>query len=109
MTHSVKKALKQSILPCSMFENMGFTYLGPVDGHDVAYLTKILRYAVSLKEPVLLHVRTVKGKGFAPAERNPDAFHGVSPFHPETGEPKKASGRDLLQRLWPDHGAAGPE
>ena len=92
VTHSVKKALKQSILPCSMFENMGFTYLGPVDGHDVAYLTKILRYAVSLKEPVLLHVRTVKGKGFAPAERNPDAFHGVSPFHPETGEPKKASG-----------------
>ena len=95
VTHSVKKALKQSILPCSMFENMGFTYLGPVDGHDVAYLTKILRYAVSLKEPVLLHVRTVKGKGFAPAERNPDAFHGVSPFHPETGEPKKASGENF--------------
>ena len=95
VTHSVKKALKQSILPCSMFENMGFTYLGPVDGHDVAYLTKILRYAVSLKEPVLLHVRTVKGKGFAPAERNPDAFHGVSPFHPETGKPKKASGESF--------------
>ena len=95
VTHSVKKALKQSILPCSMFENMGFTYLGPVDGHDVAYLTKILRYAVSLKEPVLLHVRTVKGKGFAPAERNPDAFHGVSPFHPETGKPKKASGENF--------------
>ena len=95
VTHSVKKALKQSILPCSMFENMGFTYLGPVDGHDVAYLTKILRYAVSLKEPVLLHVRTVKGKGFVPAERNPDAFHGVSPFHPETGKPKKASGENF--------------
>ena len=95
VTHSVKKALKQSILPCSMFENMGFTYLGPVDGHDVAYLTKILRYAVSLKEPVLLHVRTVKGKDFAPAERNPDAFHGVSPFHPETGKPKKASGENF--------------
>ena len=95
VTHSVKKALKQSILPCSMFENMGFTYLGPVDGHDVAYLTKILRYAVSLKEPVLLHVRTVKGKSFAPAERNPDAFHGVSPFQPETGKPKKASGENF--------------
>ena len=77
VTHSVKKDL------------------GPVDGHDVAYLTKILRYAVSLKEPVLLHVRTVKGKGFAPAERNPDAFHGVSPFHPETGKPKKASGENF--------------
>ena len=95
VTHSLKKALKQSILPCSMFENMGFTYLGPVDGHDLTQLTKILRYAVSLKEPVLLHVRTVKGKGFLPAERNPDAFHGVSPFDPATGDPKKASGENF--------------
>ena len=91
VTHSLKKALKQSLLPCSMFENMGFTYLGPVNGHDLAYLTKILRYAASLKEPVLLHVRTTKGKGFAPAEENPDAYHGVSPFDPMTGTLKKAS------------------
>ena len=62
MTHGVKKALKQSLLPCSMFENMGFTYLGPVNGHDLPELTKTLRYAASLKEPVLLHVKTVKGK-----------------------------------------------
>lgn len=95
MTHGVKKALKQSLLPCSMFENMGFTYLGPVDGHDLPELTKILRYAASLKEPVLLHVKTVKGKGFAPAERNPDAFHGVSPFDPETGAPRKAGGESF--------------
>ena len=92
VTHSLKKALKQSILPCSMFENMGFTYLGPVDGHDLPYLTKILQYAATLKEPVLLHVRTVKGKGYPPAERNPDAFHGVPPFDRETGRPQKAAG-----------------
>ena len=95
MTHSVKKALKQSLLPCSMFENMGFTYLGPVNGHDLPELTKTLRYAASLKEPVLLHVKTVKGKGFAPAERNPDAFHGVSPFDPETGAPRKSGGENF--------------
>ena len=95
VTHSLKKALKQSLLPCSMFENMGFTYLGPVDGHDLPQLTKILRYAVTLKEPVLLHVRTVKGKGFPPAEQNPDAFHGVSPYDPETGKPKKPSGENF--------------
>ena len=95
VTHSVKKALKQSLLPCSMFENMGFTYLGPVDGHDLSHLTKILRYAGGLREPVLLHVRTVKGKGFLPAEQNPDAFHGVSPFDPETGAPKKPSGENF--------------
>ena len=95
MTHGVKKALKQSLLPCSMFENMGFTYLGPVNGHDLPELTKTLRYAASLKEPVLLHVKTVKGKGFAPAERNPDAFHGVSPFDPETGAPRKSGGENF--------------
>lgn len=76
-----------------MFENMGFTYLGPVNGHDLPELTKTLRYAASLKEPVLLHVKTVKGKGFAPAERNPDAFHGVSPFDPETGAPRNRGER----------------
>lgn len=92
VTHRVKQALKQSLLPCSMFENMGFNYLGPVDGHDLTGLTRILRYAKDLNEPVLLHVKTVKGKGFLPAEENPDAFHGVAPFDPLTGRPKKKSG-----------------
>ena len=92
VTHRMKQALKQSLLPCSMFENMGFNYLGPVDGHDLARLTKTLRYAKELNEPVLLHVKTVKGKGFLPAEENPDAFHGVSPFDAMTGKPLKAGG-----------------
>lgn len=89
VTHGVKQALKQSLLPCSMFENMGFQYLGPVNGHDLRRLTAILRYAKDLNGPVLLHVKTVKGKGFLPAEENPDAFHGVGPFDPITGKPEK--------------------
>jgi len=95
VTHKIKQAMKQSLLPCSMFENMGFNYLGPVDGHDLHGLTEVMRYARELNEPVLLHVKTVKGKGFLPAEANPDAYHGVSPFDPNTGLPKKAAGNNF--------------
>lgn len=93
--HGMKQALKQSLLPCSMFENMGFNYMGPVDGHDLHHLTQILRYARDVNEPVLLHVKTKKGKGYLPAEENPDAYHGVSPFDPLTGKAKKASGENF--------------
>ena len=93
--HRLKQALKQAILPCSMFEDMGFRYLGPVDGHNLPYLTEILRYAKELEEPVLLHVKTVKGKGFLPAEENPDAFHGVAPFDPYTGKLKREPGESF--------------
>lgn len=86
VTHKVKTAVKETLLPCSLFEDMGFTYLGPVDGHDVKGLTRLLRYAKNLNRPVLLHARTVKGKGYTPAERNPDRFHGVGRFCVETGE-----------------------
>ena len=92
VTHRLKQALKQAVLPCSMFEDMGFRYLGPVNGHNLSFLTKILRYAKDMDEPVLLHVKTVKGKGFLPAEENPDAFHGVSPFDPLTGKANKEGG-----------------
>lgn len=95
VTHRVKQALKQSLLPCSMFEDMGFRYLGPVDGHNLPLLTKILRYAKDIDEPVLLHVKTVKGKGFLPAEENPDAFHGVAPFDPLTGKPRREAGENF--------------
>ena len=95
LTHGIKKAVKESLLPCSMFEDMGFTYLGPVDGHDVKGLTQLLTYARDLEGPVLLHVRTVKGKGYPPAEANPDAFHGVAPFDVQTGEPRKAAGENF--------------
>lgn len=95
VTHKVKTAIKETLLPCSLFEDMGFTYLGPVDGHDVKRLTRLLKYARDLKGPVLLHVRTVKGKGYSPAERNPDQFHGVGRFCVETGEVLKGSGTNF--------------
>ena len=95
VTHKVKTAIKETLLPCSLFEDMGFTYLGPVDGHDVKRLTRLLKYARDLKAPVLLHVRTVKGKGYTPAERNPDQFHGVGRFCVETGEVIKGTGTNF--------------
>lgn len=89
--HKIKKSIKGTILPSSFFEDMGFTYIGPVDGHQVGELTRLLRWAKSLEGPVLLHVRTVKGKGWPHAEETPDAYHGVSPFDLATGKPLKAS------------------
>lgn len=87
MSHDVKTALKKSLLPVStVFEDMGFTYMGPVDGHDVQSLTDMLRMAKEQRRPVLLHVHTVKGRGYAPAEREPERFHGVPPFDPATGK-----------------------
>ncbi len=94
-THKAKQAVKNAVLHCSMFEDMGFTYLGPVDGHDVNYLTRLLRYARELNSPVLLHIKTVKGKGYPPAEREPDRFHGVGPFRVEDGAPLKESGESF--------------
>ncbi len=95
VTHKIKKALKDSLLPSSMFENMGFTYLGPVDGHDLSRLTRTLQYAKDLKSPVLLHVRTVKGKGYTHAEADPNAFHGIGPYDPETGKLLKSGGENF--------------
>ena len=95
ITHKAKQAIKGAILPCSMFEDMGFTYLGPVDGHDVNYLTRLLRYAKELNCPVLLHIKTVKGKGYPPAEKEPDRFHGIGPFNKEDGTPLSGGGESF--------------
>ncbi len=92
-THKLKAAVKAVLLPGSMFENMGFQYMGPVDGHDVKGLTALLQQAKVAEGPVLLHVRTVKGKGYTPAERSPDCFHGVAPFHKENGALLSQSGQ----------------
>lgn len=83
--HRVKSGVKRAIYPCSMFEDMGFNYLGPVDGHNVEQLCTTLAWAKEMNCPVLLHVRTVKGKGYEPAERQPERSHGVSPFDPAKG------------------------
>lgn len=92
VTHKIKKAAKATLLPCSMFEDMGFTYLGPVDGHDLKRLTKMLQYAKTVEGPVLLHTRTVKGKGYTHAEETPKNYHGVSAFDIDTGRPSGSAG-----------------
>lgn len=89
-SHRVKSSLKKTLWPGStLFEDMGFTYLGPIDGHDLDRLVNVLEWARELHGPVVVHVKTIKGKGYSFAEQNPDRFHGVSPFDPETGLLKK--------------------
>lgn len=85
MTLRAEEALKGLMTPGTMFEEMGFTYYGPIDGHDVATMVEIFRRVREIKGPILLHVITRKGKGYAPAEANPEKFHGIAPFDPETG------------------------
>ena len=94
LSHEVKTALKKSLLPpvSTMFEDMGFAYMGPVDGHDVARLTAVLQAAKEEKRPVLVHVHTIKGSGYEPAQREPERFHGIGPFDAATGKEKKATG-----------------
>ena len=86
LSRGVKDRLKRMLIPTTIFENMGFTYLGPVDGHDVSRLISLLRIARDMKRPVLLHVLTQKGCGYKPAEMNPKDFHGVGKFNPATGD-----------------------
>ena len=94
--HKVKTSLKKALWPGStLFEDMGFTYLGPIDGHDLDRLVHVLSWARELRCPVVVHVKTVKGKGYSFAEQNPDKFHGVGPFDPETGILKKSGGDDF--------------
>ena len=85
-TSRLKNRLKRFLLPGTMFENMGFTYLGPADGHDLPGLISLLTAARDLKEPVLVHVVTRKGAGYSFAEEDPAKFHGIGPFDPETGK-----------------------
>ncbi|MBQ9761611.1 MAG: 1-deoxy-D-xylulose-5-phosphate synthase [Oscillospiraceae bacterium] len=92
-TRAVKDWFKRMVLPTTIFENMGLTYLGPVDGNDVNQLIGLLRLAKGMKTPVLLHVLTKKGKGYAPAEQNPSKFHGIGKFDPATGETLSKGGQ----------------
>ena len=84
-TSKVKNRIKRFLLPSTIFENMGLTYLGPVDGHDLPDLIDLLRVARDFKTPVLIHVLTKKGYGYAPAEQDPSRFHGIGKFDPVTG------------------------
>ena len=84
----IKNGVKQLVVPGMFFEDMGITYLGPVNGHDINALLRVFKDAKRVKGPVLVHVLTEKGKGYEPAERHPARFHGTDPFEPETGLPK---------------------
>ena len=83
-----KNSLKQLFVPGMLFENLGITYLGPVDGHDVQALEREIREARKVKKAVMIHVLTKKGKGYEPAERHPARFHGTEPFVIENGIPR---------------------
>ncbi len=86
---SLKSNLRRMLLPTTIFESMGFTYLGPVDGHDTENLIMLLKAAKAMSRPVVLHVTTEKGRGYAPAQEHPKLFHGIGKFDPVTGEPAK--------------------
>jgi len=81
-----KDGIKQVIVPSMIFEDMGLKYLGPIDGHNLKDLTKVMNMAKSIKEPVIIHVVTQKGKGYEYAEQNPGKFHGIGPFDCDSGE-----------------------
>ena len=89
LVRRIKYSIKQLFLPNMFFEDIGFKYLGPVDGHNIEKLEQILEKAKSLSGPILIHVITKKGKGYEPAEQNPDKFHATSAFEKETGKSLK--------------------
>ncbi len=97
---NTKQGIKQFLVPGMFFEEMGITYLGPVDGHNITQIMRVLRDARKVNGPVIVHAVTKKGKGFGPAERMPSRFHGAEPFDPETGLPrarkKKAAYTDVF-------------
>ena len=92
-----RDGLKQLVVPGMLFEEMGFTYLGPIDGHDIAALIPVLEQAFRLPGPVLVHVVTRKGKGYKPAEQDPTRFHGTAPFDLETGKTQPKAGPTYSQ------------
>lgn len=110
---STKQGLKQFLVPGMFFEEMGLTYLGPVDGHNIGQVARILRDAKRVNGAVLVHVITKKGKGYGPAERMPSRFHGAEPFEPETGLPcarkKKAAYTDVFSTVMCKMGAREPK
>lgn len=83
---NLKNRIKSFLMPKRLFEDMGFLYLGPIDGHDIPALTRMFRRAKELKVPVIVHCLTQKGKGYAFSERNPEKYHGVAPFSIDTGD-----------------------
>ena len=111
-THVLKEKLKWNLLRKSIFEHMGFEYIGPVDGHDTEELIRLLRAARDMEKPVLIHVITQKGRGYAPAEAEPSKFHGVGKFDPDSGKSlsaKKDTYSDVFGRTMMELAAEDPK
>lgn len=110
---NAKSGIKQLFVPGMFFEEMGILYLGPVDGSDLAGIRKLLEEAKRVDGPVLVHVLTHKGAGYAPAERHPARFHGTEPFEIETGIPKhpraKANYTDVFSTIIKKMGERNPK
>lgn len=108
-----KSSIKSLLVPGMFFEDMGITYLGPVDGHDIKLLYRTLQEAKKVKGAVLVHVLTKKGKGYRPAELHPSKFHGTGPFEITTGQPKskqdKDSYTDVFSKVMYKEGAKNPK
>lgn len=98
----LKDTVKYLVVPGMLFEELGFTYLGPVDGHNFNSLKSVFRSAKNTKGPVLVHALTRKGRGYLPAEKNPDLFHGIGAFDIATGEPKKKPGPPSYTKVFSD-------
>ncbi len=98
----VKDSMKYLLVPGMLFEELGFTYLGPIDGHNIRDLVQVLNKTKEMKGPVLLHVLTKKGKGYPPAEKRPEIFHGVGSFDANTGEVAKSSGPPKYTKVFSD-------
>lgn len=86
LAHKIETGFKQILLPGVIFENLGFRYYGPIDGHDISLLIRTFEFLKTQQEPVILHILTEKGKGYAPALAKPHKFHGLGKYQPETGE-----------------------
>jgi 1-deoxy-D-xylulose-5-phosphate synthase len=86
LAHKFEAGVKNLLVPSVIFEELGFRYYGPIDGHNIALLTRTFEFLKTQNEPVLLHILTTKGKGYAPALAQPDKFHGLGKFEPETGK-----------------------
>ncbi|MDY5606798.1 MAG: 1-deoxy-D-xylulose-5-phosphate synthase, partial [Lentihominibacter sp.] len=89
--HNAKENIKYAVIDGILFEELGFKYIGPVDGHNIKEMCETLEHAKSIKGPVLIHAVTRKGKGYSKAEENPDVFHGIGAFDVETGKPTSKS------------------
>ncbi len=95
----IKRTLKQALYNSNFFENFGFVYLGPVDGHNISMMCRLFERAKQLDRPCLIHVKTVKGKGYPPAEKDPLKYHGVSPKNPDPSSSKKSYSELFVESL----------